>query len=105
MRNTTVVIRGGGDLGTGVAHTLFKNGFDILVLEIENPLVIRRKVAFAQALFKGQTVVEDVKAVKEYYNRDYELKTGTGVKSKPKPKPKSGVKSKPKPKPKPKSKK
>jgi xanthine dehydrogenase accessory factor len=64
VSNPTVVIRGGGDLGTGVAHTLFKNGCDILILEIENPLVIRRKVAFAQALFDGQAVVEEVKAVK-----------------------------------------
>jgi xanthine dehydrogenase accessory factor len=68
VRNGVVIIRGGGDLGTGVAHTLFKNGFDILVLEIENPLVIRRKVAFAQALFDGQTVVEEVKAVKVQTN-------------------------------------
>jgi len=66
VSTTTVVIRGGGDLGTGVAHTLFNNGCDILVLEIENPLVIRRKVSFAQALFDGQTVVEGVKAVKAH---------------------------------------
>jgi len=57
----------------------------------------------SRAIFSKLITKEDVKAVKEYYNRDYELKTGTGVKSKPKPKPKSGVKSKPKPKPKPKS--
>ena len=70
MSNPTVVIRGGGDLGTGVAHTLFKNGYDILVLEIENPLVIRRKVAFAQALFDGQTVVEEVNAVNVHTKED-----------------------------------
>jgi len=59
-----VLIRGGGDIGTGVAHKLYKSGFDVIVAEIENPLVIRRKVSFAQAVFDGQTVVEDVKAVK-----------------------------------------
>ncbi len=45
MTTGTVVIRGGGDIGTGVAHRLYRSGFDILILEIEKPLVIRRKVA------------------------------------------------------------
>jgi outer membrane biosynthesis protein TonB len=54
----------------------------------------------SRAIFSKLITKEDVKAVKEYYNREYEQKTGSNVKSKPKPKPKSGVKSKPKPKPK-----
>jgi xanthine dehydrogenase accessory factor len=60
----TVVIRGGGDIGTGVAHKLYRSGFDVIIVETENPLVIRRKVAFAQAVFDGQMIVEDVKAFK-----------------------------------------
>ncbi|MCK5255498.1 MAG: molybdenum hydroxylase, partial [Deltaproteobacteria bacterium] len=64
MNKSVVVIRGGGDIGTGVAHRLHKSGFDVIVAEIENPLVIRRNVSFAQAVFEGQTVVEDVRAVK-----------------------------------------
>ena len=64
MTTSLVVIRGGGDIGTGVAHRLYKSGFDVIITEIENPLVIRRKVAFAQAVFDGETVVEDIKAVK-----------------------------------------
>lgn len=64
MQNNIAALRGGGDIGTGVAHRLYRSGFDIIILEIENPAVIRRKVAFAQAVFDGETVVEDVKAVK-----------------------------------------
>jgi len=64
VNKSVVVIRGGGDIGTGVAHRLYKSGFDVIITEIENPLVIRRKVAFAQAVFDGETVVEDIKAVK-----------------------------------------
>jgi xanthine dehydrogenase accessory factor len=64
VNKSVVVIRGGGDIGTGVAHRLHKSGFDVIVAEIENPLVIRRNVSFAQAVFEGQTVVEDVRAVK-----------------------------------------
>ena len=69
MVTGVVVIRGGGDIGTGVAHRLYRSGFEVVVAEIEKPLVIRRKVAFAQAVFDGQTVVEEVKAVKAH-NRE-----------------------------------
>jgi len=62
--NNVVVIRGGGDLGSGIAHKLHRSGFKVLILEIEQPNVIRRKVSFASAVYDGQTTVEDVKAVK-----------------------------------------
>ena len=78
MTTGTVVIRGGGDIGTGVAHRLYRSGFDILILEIEKPLVIRRKVAFAQAVFDGQTVVEGVKAVKACNRKEIETIWGEG---------------------------
>jgi len=59
-----VVLKGGGDIGTGVAHKLHTSGFRVLVLELETPMVIRRTVSFAQAVFDGKTVVERVKAVR-----------------------------------------
>ncbi len=62
--NDIVIIRGAGDIATGVAHRLHRSGFKVLLLEIEKPTVIRRTVSFAQALFDGQTVVEGVKAIK-----------------------------------------
>lgn len=58
-----VVVRGGGDLATGVAWRLFRCGFPLLVLELANPLVIRRGVAFANAVFDGACDVEGVRAV------------------------------------------
>ena len=73
MNTGVVVIRGGGDIGTGVAHRLFRSGFDIIVVEIENPLVIRRKVAFAQAIVDGHTVVEGIKAVKALHKEDIDV--------------------------------
>ena len=69
-RNNVVMIRGGGDLGSGIAHMLHKCGFKVLILEIEQPNVIRRKVSFAQAVFDGHAVVEDVKAVKAVTRQD-----------------------------------
>lgn len=57
-----VVIRAGGDLGSGVAHRLYVAGYDVAILEIEQPLVIRRAVAFASAVFDGSVTVEGVGA-------------------------------------------
>jgi len=69
MKESIVVIRGGGDLATGVAHRLHRCGFKVLVLEVPQPLVVRRTVSFAQAVIDGQANVEEVKAVKAN-NRD-----------------------------------
>lgn len=58
-----VVIRGGGDLGTGVAHALHRAGYRVAVLEAERPRAVRRAAAFAEAVYAGRTVVEGVEAV------------------------------------------
>lgn len=63
LNNILVLIRGGGDLATGVAVRLFKAGFKIIVLEIEHPTVIRLPVSFARAVYEGKVIVEDVKAI------------------------------------------
>lgn len=53
-----VLIRGGGDLATGVAVRLLRAGFKVVITELAQPLVVRRSVAFAQAVFSGETTVE-----------------------------------------------
>jgi xanthine dehydrogenase accessory factor len=58
-----VVIRGGGDLGTGVAHELHRAGYAVAVLETERPRAVRRAAAFAEAVYAGRTTVEGVEAV------------------------------------------
>jgi xanthine dehydrogenase accessory factor len=60
---TTVVIRGGGDLGTGVAHALASAGYTVVILETERPRAVRRSAAFAQAVYTGRTTVENLSAV------------------------------------------
>lgn len=57
-----VVIKGGGDLATGVGHRLFRAGFQVLVTEIHEPTVVRRTVAFAEAVYAGECSVEGVRA-------------------------------------------
>lgn len=58
-----IIIKGAGDLATGVAHKLFQCGFAILMLETPEPTVIRRTVAFAEAVYEGKQSVEGVTAV------------------------------------------
>lgn len=58
-----IVVRGGGDIATGVCHRLFKAGFNVLILDIEKPTTIRRRVAFSEAIYSKEIVVEGVKAV------------------------------------------
>lgn len=57
-----VLIKGAGDLATGVAVRLWRCGFAIAMTEIERPLTVRRTVAFAQAIFDGQQEVEGILA-------------------------------------------
>jgi xanthine dehydrogenase accessory factor len=57
-----VVIRGGGDLGSGVAHRLHVARYAVVILELPLPLVIRRGVAFASAVFDGEVSVEGIAA-------------------------------------------
>lgn len=56
------VVRGGGDLATGIIYRLWRTGFRLLVLETARPMVIRRPVSVAQAVFDGEHVVEGMPA-------------------------------------------
>lgn len=62
--NRLVVIKGAGDLATGVAHRLFRSGFAVVMTELPQPTVIRRPVAFASAVFTGRATVEGVTALR-----------------------------------------
>lgn len=55
-----VCVRGGGDLGSGTALRLHRTGMKVVVCELTAPLVVRRSVAFAEAIYSGSIVVEGV---------------------------------------------
>lgn len=59
-----IVVRGAGDIATGIAHRLHRCGFRVLMTEIERPLVVRRFAAFASAVPVGRAEVEGVCAVR-----------------------------------------
>jgi len=58
-----ILIKGAGDLATGIAHRLKVCGFDVIMTEIAMPTTVRRTVAFSQAVFDGIAEVEGVKGI------------------------------------------
>lgn len=57
-----ILIRGGGDLASGVALRLHRVGFQVAILELPDPLSVRRTVCFSEAVYEGTQKVEDVNA-------------------------------------------
>ena len=57
-----VVIRGAGDIATGVALRLRRAGLSVVMTDLEQPTAIRRTVAFSQAIVHGEATVEDITA-------------------------------------------
>lgn len=57
-----VVIRGAGDIATGIALRLFRARIQVVMTDLECPTAIRRTVCFSQAISDGETAVEDVTA-------------------------------------------
>jgi xanthine dehydrogenase accessory factor len=62
IRDCLVAVKGAGDLATGVIHRLSRAGFAIIATELAEPTVVRRTVAFAEAVTRGEMIVEDVTA-------------------------------------------
>jgi xanthine dehydrogenase accessory factor len=58
-----IVVRGAGDLASGVIQKLVRAGFAVCALEIFAPLSVRRSVSLSEAVFDGNAKVEDIDAV------------------------------------------
>ncbi len=58
-----VLIRGAGDIATGIALRLYRAGFQVVMTDLPRPTAIRRTVCFSQAIVQGKTEVEGVSAV------------------------------------------
>ena len=63
FHNTLCVVRGGGDLATGVVHRLHHAGFPVVVLELDQPRVARRRVSVAQAIYDGAITIDRLNAL------------------------------------------
>ena len=56
-QNTRLIVRGGGDLASGVIHRLYRSHYHVLILECRKPSAIRRRVAFCEAVYDGTSSV------------------------------------------------
>jgi xanthine dehydrogenase accessory factor len=59
-----VLLRGGGDLGSGVAYRLLRSGFPVLISELDHPLLLRQTVSFGSAVYEGEVNIEGIRAVR-----------------------------------------
>jgi len=64
-----VLIRGGGDLGSGAALRLVRSGAQVLITELDQPLVVRRAASYANAIYEGSCKVEETRG---FFCRDYD---------------------------------
>ncbi len=57
-----IIVRGAGEMASGVIHRLFTEGYWVIALEQPDPTCVRRLVCFAEAVFDSETKVENVTA-------------------------------------------
>lgn len=63
MHELKVVIKGAGEMASGIAHRLYRaNIRQIVMTDIERPLCVRRAVSFCEAIFEKTFAVEGVTA-------------------------------------------
>jgi xanthine dehydrogenase accessory factor len=62
VSDTLILIRGAGDLASGVAARLHRCRFPVVMTELPEPLVVRRIVSFAEAVYEGEVQVEEILA-------------------------------------------
>jgi len=62
IEDLVVLIRGAGEMASAVAHRLHQSHFKICMLEVSQPLAVRREVSFCEAIYDGEKEVEGVRA-------------------------------------------
>jgi xanthine dehydrogenase accessory factor len=63
LSDIRVAVKGGGDIGSGISWRLHQCGFRVLITETPNPLAVRRKVAFCEAVYDGRSQVEGLECL------------------------------------------
>jgi xanthine dehydrogenase accessory factor len=59
-----ILVRGGGDLASGAVLRLWRAGWDVLITELIQPRTVRRLVSFSQAVYDGESRVEEAVAIR-----------------------------------------
>lgn len=63
-RAPLALVKGAGDVGSAVAHTLWQAGLRVVIVDVPAPSIARRRMSFADALFDGEAVLEGTRAVR-----------------------------------------
>ena len=58
-----ILIKGAGDLATGIGWRLRRAGFNVIMTEIEQPLTVRLTVSYSQAVYCGRVEIEGITGV------------------------------------------
>ena len=56
-----ILIKGAGDLASGIAWRLQRAGFPIIMTEIEKPLTVRLTVSYSNAVYENEVNIEGIK--------------------------------------------
>ena len=73
-----ILVKGAGDLATGIASRLYGAGHQILMTEIDTPLTVRRTVAFSRAVYEKSAKVEEMEAFRAESKEEAEHIIGQG---------------------------
>jgi len=67
-----ILIRGAGDLATGIAWEMIHDGHRVVMTDLPVPLAVRRAVSFSRAIYEGSAEVEGVTAIRAENIEDVE---------------------------------
>ncbi|MEW6374321.1 MAG: selenium-dependent molybdenum cofactor biosynthesis protein YqeB [Thermodesulfobacteriota bacterium] len=62
LNDLVILIRGAGEMASGVAHRLASCHFKVCITETSNPQAVRREVSFSEAIFDSEKEVEGITA-------------------------------------------
>lgn len=57
-----ILIKGAGDLATGIGWRLVRAGYRVWMTDLEVPTAVRRSVSFSRAVYEGEAEVEGIQA-------------------------------------------
>ena len=62
FKDILILIKGAGDMASGVAYRLKRSGFPLIMTELATPLMVRQAVCFGGAVYSGEVEVESITA-------------------------------------------
>ena len=71
--NLKVLVRGAGDIASGIIWNLAYAGFKVLCIDVENPSCIRTEVSFSSAIYEGKKTLNNVTCI--YIKNENDLKS------------------------------